>query len=177
MENNDVPYIPNLIQIGSTGRNSGKTTLAINLIQSLKSEKPVYSIKIITITGEKGICQRGGLGCGICTNFTGEFDLTEEKKIKGSKDTCRMLNAGSKKTFLLKAMEEHLLAGFWTFYQLVPQNAWVVCESNSLRKYLKPRKFIMLNNQKKAKPSAAEVMVDADLILTDETNYPMTWLN
>ena len=33
--------LPNLIQIGSTGRNSGKTTLALSLIRQLQQERPV----------------------------------------------------------------------------------------------------------------------------------------
>lgn len=158
--------LTNLIQIGSTGRNSGKTTLALELINYLRQERPVYSLKIITISGrQKGSCQRGGTGCGICTAFTGGYEWSEEHYAKGSKDTSKMLAAGSTKTFLLKALEENLAAGFRDVYQQVPEDAWLVCESNSLRKFFRPQLFIMMDNQKKAKPSAAAVMNKADLLI------------
>lgn len=156
--------LPNLIQIGSTGRNSGKTTLALSLIRQLQQERPVYSLKIITISGQqKGHCQRGGAGCGICTAFTGGYELSEEVSTVGNKDTCRMLAAGSTKTFLLKALTENLAEGFAAAYRQVPPGAWLICESNSLRHFVRPRLFIMMDNQKKAKPSAAAVLSKADL--------------
>ena len=51
--------IPNMIQIGSTGRNSGKTTLAEALIKQYQEVYPIYGLKIITISGQRGVCQRG----------------------------------------------------------------------------------------------------------------------
>lgn len=166
------PYLPRVIQIGSTGRNSGKTTLALELIRHLRQERPVYSLKIITIKPQqKGHCQRGGLGCGICTAFIGGYEWQEETVTKGSKDTCQMLAAGSTKTFLLKAVEEQLAAGFAEIYRQLPPEAWLICESNTLRKVVRPQLFVMMDNQKKAKPSAAAVFQQADVVLQKATDF------
>ena len=72
--------VPNMIQIGSTGRNSGKTTLAEALIKQYQEVYPIYGLKIITISGQRGVCQRGTKGCGICTSITAGFVI----KINGT---------------------------------------------------------------------------------------------
>ncbi|MDM8213363.1 hypothetical protein QUW13_05690 [Enterococcus hirae] len=159
--------VPQMIQIGSTGRNSGKTTVARQLIKRFKAEYPIYAVKIITITGARGKCQRGGEGCGICTSISDGFDLTEETK-RGTKDTMELLKAGAEKVYLLKAFEDHLLDGFLAFMKQVPKNALIICESNSLRELIVPGVFVMMNNQKKRiKPTAAKVFDLADVYLED----------
>lgn len=161
-------YFPQMIQIGSTGRNSGKTMVAKALIQRFKGQEPIYALKIITITGQRGKCQRGGVGCGICTSIEDGFELIEETNSLGSKDTMALLRAGSQKVFLLKAFEAHLLEGFKAFLAQVPADAGIICESNSLREYIQPGLFIMMDNQKRRqKPTAAAVYDQADLILSD----------
>ena len=45
----DLVSIENMILIGSTGRNSGKTTLASALINKFKSDIKVIALKITTI--------------------------------------------------------------------------------------------------------------------------------
>lgn len=93
--------IPNMIQIGSTGRNSGKTTLAEALIKQYQEVYPIYGLKIITISGQRGVCQRGTKGCGICTSITAGYELVEEQETIGNKDTMKLLAAGCQKVFLL----------------------------------------------------------------------------
>ncbi|NSN12823.1 hypothetical protein HRE23_18415, partial [Enterococcus faecalis] len=77
--------VPNMIQIGSTGRNSGKTTLAEALIKQYQEVYPIYGLKIITISGQRGVCQRGTKGCGICTSITAGYELVEEQETIGNK--------------------------------------------------------------------------------------------
>ncbi|MFD1672393.1 hypothetical protein ACFQ5M_09810 [Agrilactobacillus yilanensis] len=161
-------HLPQMIQIGSTGRNSGKTMVARALIQRFKGTQPIYALKVITITGQRGQCQRGGVGCGICTSIDDGFELIEETNTLGAKDTMMLLQAGSTKVFLLKAFEDHLLDGFKAFVDQVPADGLIICESNSLREYIQPGLFIMMDNQKRRqKPTAAAVYQKADLILSD----------
>jgi hypothetical protein len=157
--------IAGLIQIGSTGRNSGKTTIAKALISKYKKEFTIYGLKIITISGARGACQRGAVGCGICTSIDEGYELIEERNQRGSKDTMQFLQAGCEKVYLLKAFQEHLLAGFQAFLALVPEDVLIVCESNSLREVVEPAYFIMMDNQKGMKKTAAKVIDRADLIL------------
>jgi hypothetical protein len=158
-------FVSSLVQIGSTGRNSGKTTIAKALIRKYNQEFTIYGLKIITISGARGACQRGAVGCGICTSIDEGYELIEEKNRCGNKDTMQLLQAGCKKVYLLKAFQEHLLAGFQAFLALVPQDTLIVCESNSLREVVKPAYFIMMDNQKGMKKTAAKVIDRADLIL------------
>lgn len=164
-------YFPQMIQIGSTGRNSGKTMVAQTLIQRFKGQQAIYALKIITITGQRGKCQRGGVGCGICTSIDDGFELIEETNTLGMKDTMVLLRAGAQKVFLLKAFEDHLLDGFKAFLEKVPAGAGIICESNSLREYIQPGLFIMMDNQKRRqKPTAAKVYDASDVILKDEAD-------
>lgn len=157
--------IPNMIQIGSTGRNSGKTMIAKQLITENHQRFAIYGLKIITISGARGKCQRGEAGCGICTSIDEGYELIEESNSGGSKDTMQLLKAGCKKVYLLKVFHDHLLEGFLTFLQFVPRDTLIVCESNSIREVVKPGLFVMMNNQKSIKKSAAKVIGFADIIL------------
>lgn len=157
---------PQLIEIGSTGRNSGKTFFAKDLVERYKDSHEVVALKIITIRGAKGVCQRGGTGCGICTSIDDGFELIEETNARGKKDTMELLRAGADKVFLLKAFEDSLLDGFERFLEEIGPDTMVICESNSLRKYLEPGQFVMIHNQKRGmKKSAAEVYELADVVI------------
>lgn len=157
--------VNNMIQIGSTGRNSGKTTIAKKIITTNHHRFSIYGLKIITISGARGKCQRGETGCGICTSISENYELTEETNCEGSKDTMQLLKAGCKKVYLLKSFNECLLEGFLTFLQFVPKNSLIICESNSIRNVIKPSLFLMMNNQKSMKETAAKVIAQADIIL------------
>ncbi|MGX7136792.1 hypothetical protein ACWOCD_02855 [Enterococcus silesiacus] len=162
---------PDMIQIGSTGRNSGKTTLAKELIAANYRHFSIYGLKVITISGARGKCQRGETGCGICTSIDEGYELIEEKNCSGSKDTMQLLRAGCKKVYLLKVFHDHLLEGFLTFLQYVPRDTLIICESNSIREVVKPGLFIMMGNQKSIKKTAATVIEQADIIL-DQPKLP-----
>ncbi|MGC3062355.1 hypothetical protein ACPTFZ_15180, partial [Enterococcus faecalis] len=72
--------VPNMIQIGSTGRNSGKTSLAEAHIKQYQVVYPIYGLKIITISAQRGVCQPGTKGCGICTTISARYQLVEEQE-------------------------------------------------------------------------------------------------
>ena len=83
--------IEQMVLIGSTGRNSGKTTLAVELIKKYKDKFPVIALKITTIHNKDRKCHRGGDGCGACTNMKGNFELLEESGKDKNKDTSLLL--------------------------------------------------------------------------------------
>lgn len=166
-------YVPQLLQIGSTGRNSGKTTVALKLIQRFKAHYPIIGVKIITIKGARGQCQRGGVGCGICTSIDGGYAIDEEHKT-GSKDTMKMLRAGCQRSFLLRTFTDDLLTGFREILTQIPQNSLLICESNTLRTQLKPGLFLMMDNQtSRPKVTAQQVYDQADLILDDAASFEL----
>lgn len=164
--------VPQMILIGSSGRNSGKTTLACNIIQELKGSYPIYGLKIISIDEGKGKCQRGEEGCGICTSIKSEFELVAEEEFRSQKDTSLMLLSGAEKVFLLKALKTHLLEGFEAFLKELPENTLVICESNTIRNFVVPGVFLFVqNSQDKAmKPSAKKVVEFADMMVSQSKN-------
>ncbi|WP_010236026.1 hypothetical protein [Clostridium arbusti] len=159
--------IPQMILIGSSGRNSGKTTLAVKLIEKWKDKFPVIALKITTIEKKDGKCPRGGKGCGVCTNIQENFQLIEEKNMSSNKDTSLLLSSGAEKVYWLKVLRTHISEGIESFLSIIPEDSLIICESNSLRKIVKPEVFIMLKNTKDSsiKKSAEEVMDKADLIV------------
>lgn len=166
--------VPQLIQIGSSGRNSGKTTLAVRLINQWKEVLPIIGIKIVTIQQKNGKCPRGGAGCGTCTNITGDYELTREDGLISQKDTSLMLQAGCKEVYFLRAMKTHLPEAFRLFLRNIPENHLIICESNTLRKHVEPGLFVFLHNTSgQIKPAAQEVMEMADITLKDREVFPM----
>jgi len=157
--------VPQLLEIGATGRNSGKTFFAKDIIARYKDEHKIVALKIITIRGKRGVCQRGEEGCGICTSINEGYELIEEKNARGKKDTMEMLKSGCDRVFMLKAFEDSLVDGFKAFLEEVGNDSMIICESNSLRKYIQPGQFVMINNQRGIKKSAKEVIEMADFVV------------
>lgn len=158
--------IPNMIMIGSTARNSGKTTLAVSIIEKYKNAVPVYGIKITTIAEKHGKCIHGGEGCGVCTNFDDDFDITEELSNTNNKDTSVLLAGGAEKVYWLKTLASHISVGIEAVMARIPEKALIICESNSLRKVVEPGVFVMVKNTEDSqiKKSAAEVVDQADIV-------------
>ncbi|MDF2999935.1 MAG: hypothetical protein K0Q48_54 [Bacillota bacterium] len=160
-------YIKNMILVGATGQNSGKTTFATELIQRWNQEIPILALKITTVNQKHAHCVRGGAGCGACSSPCGEFELTEETDLASGKDTSLLLAAGAHRVYWLKCMKDHLGEAIRQFLSTIPEDALILCESNSLRNVVRPGLFVMLQNSKdsRIKPSAEEVLPKADLMI------------
>ncbi len=158
---------PNYIIIGSTGRNTGKTEFACRLIEKYSKNNLVIGVKIVSIDKSEGNCPRGGKGCGVCHSLEGKFEISEETIINPSKDTSRMLGAGAQKVFFLRVDKDYLQLGLEALVDLIPSNALVVIESNSIRKVLEPGLFIVIKNltDRTVKESCAEVIHFASKIV------------
>lgn len=159
--------IPQMLLIGSSGRNSGKTTLAIALIQKWKCKFPIIALKVTTIQEKNGKCPRGGEGCGVCSNIKGNFEILEEINRDGNKDTSHLLASGAEKVYWLKTLKTHSYEGIMAFMTNFSGDSLIICESNSLRKVVRPGTFIMIDNPTNAimKKSASEVIRKADMII------------
>ncbi|QAA34853.1 hypothetical protein [Clostridium manihotivorum] len=170
--NKDLISIEQMLMIGSTGRNSGKTTLASALINKFKSDIKVIALKVTTIEHKNGKCQRGGEGCGVCTNLKENFELIEEVDCNRNKDTSLLLSAGADKVYWLKCLKGHLEEGINYFMSKVPSDALIICESNSLRNVVIPGYFVMIKNTEinSFKESASKVIDMADFIIENDFN-------
>ncbi len=142
-ESTGLRRVPQMVMIGSFGRNSGKTTLAAALVERWSARWPVYGLKVVSVDEDGGECPHGAAGCGLCTAFEGDFALEEELGGAPGKDTARLLRAGAKRVFLLKSKRSALPRAIEEFLRQMPQDGPVVCESNSLRGYVRPGVFLM----------------------------------
>jgi hypothetical protein len=157
-----------MVLIGATGRNSGKTTLALQIIHAFKDTLPVVAFKLITIRNQGDICPRGGQGCGICQGLKGSFDITLETGT-GTKDTMLLKKAGANQVYLIRAYKENLREALEEALKLLPKDSLILCESNSVRLVAEPALFVMIQSTSSSiKPTAEAVMEYADVILPQD---------
>ena len=168
--NNELLTLDRMVMIGAAGRNCGKTSLALALIKAWRGRFPMIALKVTTIHDAGGSCVRGHAGCGTCTRIKGSFDLVEETEEQGDKDTRKLLASGVGRVFWLRCHKEHLAEGIKYFLSRVPEDAVIICESNSLREVVKPGRFIMLKNPEdtSVKTSAVAVMDLADDVVEND---------
>ncbi|MBT3294287.1 MAG: molybdenum cofactor guanylyltransferase [Verrucomicrobia bacterium] len=163
---------PNMLLIGSTGRNIGKTELACSIVRRLRPEQPVGAVKITVIREEDGRCPRGGEGCGACTSLEGDYDLMQETNRDGVKDTSRLLLAGADPAFWLRVRASHMKEGLDRLYTNIDPHTPLVCESNSIRNAVAPGLFLMVQDSRSSacKPTARAVahLVDRTIISDGE---------
>ncbi|GMO53823.1 MAG: hypothetical protein Ta2G_12380 [Termitinemataceae bacterium] len=167
---------PNMILIGSSARNSGKTFLACALIRRLKAlnEEPVIALKITCAEGSGKACPRGGAGCGACS-IDGDYCLSEEKRAPSSvKDTQQLLASGADKVFWLRCLREKLESAYASFLEELQSKSGckttIICESNTLRTIVRPAVFVMImDDDNGIKKSAQAVAQKADVTL--HTNF------
>ena len=78
-----------------------------------------------------------------------------------------MLKAGAKQVYLLLVDRNSLEKGINAVLRIIPDNAWIVIESNSIRKVIEPGLFIVIKNlmNHSVKNSCAEVIEFADKII------------
>ncbi|RKY11389.1 MAG: hypothetical protein DRP65_04400 [Planctomycetota bacterium] len=153
-----------MLMVGSLGRGLGKTELACSLIKKFSPKYDIVGIKVTPVSDTESSCPRGR-GCGACSSLEGHYEITAETDGKSDKDTCRMLAAGAKRVFWLRALKAHLEEGILALVDVVGNDAISVCESNSLRQVAEPGLFIMVKGDEDQEPksSAVEVAGLADL--------------
>lgn len=165
---------PEFIVLGSTGRNTGKTEFATRLINRFSKQIKVYGLKVTSIDRDEGFCPRGPESCGVCASLTTDFEIIDESLTNTGKDTARMLNAGAQKVYWLKVDKNYLEKGIKALIEMLPDDAMIVSESNSLRKVLEPGLFIVIKNKKDRtiKESCLQVIGFADKIIEFDN---MSW--
>jgi hypothetical protein len=157
----------NILIIGSTGRNTGKTEFACRIIANHSTQKEIVGVKVIPVDKNEVKCHRGEDGCGLCDSLTGEYEIIEETKIDSVKDTSRMLKAGAKKVYLLIVNRNCLQKGINAILGITPDHTLIVIESNTIRKVIEPGLFIVIKNatNNAVKNSCADVIEFADKII------------
>jgi len=170
-------HLPGMLLLGSTGRNAGKTTFGCALIRHLAEKQPLLGIKVTVIRDRETSCPRGDEGCGVCESMKNEYILTEETLRRGEKDTEQLLLAGAINVFWLRVMERSLEEGVKVLLDRIGTDPLCVCESNSLRKAVKPGLFLMMKGAgaKSVKHTARAVIHEADRVVEfDRGRYDLS---
>jgi len=157
----------NLLIIGSTGRNAGKTEFACRIIEKHATANEIIGVKVVPVDRNEDSCHRGIETCGLCDSLTGDYQIIEEKRMDSAKDTSRMLKSGAKKAYLLLVDRNSLEKGIQAILKILPNNALIVIESNSIRKVIEPGLFIVIREFRNntVKLSCAEVIEFANKIV------------
>lgn len=153
----------NLIIVGGSHRQCGKTEIASNIIKRLSKKGAVICLKIS--------CHDVNESRDTKADFMiDDYWLVKEEPSEGTKSTDKMYIAGARVVYRLIVTRENLEEGFETFIDTVGDNHMIVCESNSLREIAKPALFVFINlkTEEKEKNSSARVKQFADIIIEND---------
>lgn len=157
--------LPNFLVIGAYTRNAGKTAFSRKIISSFPGK--LIALKITVISKESRGCAHGGEGCGVCSSLDSDFIITEEKDSEGIKDTSQLLAEGAQKVFWLRVRDDAVKEGLKALLERFDSSMPVLCESNSIVKYIDPGLYIQLKakDRRGIKKSASALKDQADFIL------------
>jgi hypothetical protein len=130
--------INNLLIIAGTGNKAGKTSMACRII----ADYPKLEFTTIKITPHFHDITEGLL----LIEEDKSYSIYEETNRNGTKDTSRMLNAGSKKVYFAKVRDDNPIIAFNKIMERVPIDTPVICESPSLRNFVEPGAFIIMTS-------------------------------
>jgi len=133
-----LPIMPQVLIIGGTGRNSGKTTLGCKIIKQFK-EVGLTAIKISPHFHEPG----NGL-VPVVTNC--EYHIFRETSHEGIKDSSRMLLAGALESYYIQTHDFTSGAAMDCLLRKIKPLTPVICESPCIRRFIKPGVFILADN-------------------------------
>jgi len=160
--------IPGMLMVGARCKADGKTAFICRLIEQFRSQTDIVGVKISSVDSFNASHhpEVGDGGKGGRPSFP--YRITNQKDRLGHTDTARMLNAGAREVLWLEALNEYLERGINELASRLGNQTVTVCESNRARRFIKPDAFVMITGpQERAwKPSAREVMRDAERIIT-----------
>jgi len=157
--------LSNLLLIGGTGRNVGKTALACQLIEKFSKSELVCSIKISphfhSLSTDCEIVEQNE-----------NYIITIEKDFLSNKDSARMLQAGAHKVFYIQTFDNFLQEAFLKVVSQIGKNNLIICESGGLINQIKPALFVACAspNKNEHKPVSTIFQNLCDLWLVFENN-------
>ncbi len=158
------PY-PNVLVVGGTGRNSGKTSFLCRLIEKYRGILPITGLKVSAIYptekkfhGFHPFCPEEGI------------QIFRETNAGGEKDTSRMLLSGAREVWFVSAADDKLEEALGKFLNIVGRETIMICESNSLAGIIQPGLFVMIKRNEHApfKPRVLELEKYADMVVNYE---------
>jgi molybdopterin-guanine dinucleotide biosynthesis protein len=159
-----------LVMVGGHTRNIGKTSVVAGLIRALPEMR--WTAVKITQFGH-GVCSVNGAACD-CAVTEHQFSITEEREKDSGTDTARFLAAGARRSLWVRTKQGELFTALEPFKQKIASDAFVIVESNSLRRFIKPTLYLQVIDPTNAdfKASAQQFfdLADAYLFVTQPDN-------
>lgn len=162
-----------MVMVGGHTRNIGKTSVVEGIIRGLPEMR--WTAVKITQFGH-GVCSTSGELCD-CAVAEHAFAITTERQRDSGTDTARFLAAGARRALWVRAGQGELLAALPSLREAIANDAHVIIESNSLRRFIKPTIFLQVIDPASAdfKDSARQFfdMADAYLLLNRAGGGPV----
>jgi hypothetical protein len=167
---------PDLLVVGGTGRNCGKTELACRLVARHARSTPVVGLKVTTVDRGDGPCPHGGDGCGACSSLDAPWVVSRELDRGSPKDTSRLLASGACRVYWLRVLRSELADGAADLLNRLPSGWLGVGESSSLVSVVEPGLFLLVRaaGSTGAKPSARAAAHLADgVVVSDGCSFDL----
>ena len=167
-----VSYFPNLLLLCGSGRDTGKTYLACNIINHWKKQGPVVAMKIsmhkhMHTSGMELLLEKPG------------YSIWKEHTIS-KKDSGRFLEAGAKTVLYIETDDLHLHDAFLGSLIFIGKASMIVCESGGLAKIIRPGLILFvqpdgkeIDENKKPLRAMADKVIHTDC---EEIHRPDTFL-
>ena len=136
---------PNMLLVGSTARNTGKTTFCLAFLEKWGKSFDIVAVKVSTVAKEGALCHHGDFGCGACSSFSGKYEISVETDPTGKKDTNLLLNAGASKVFWIRTLKSSALEAFESIMGKLPESSIILCESNVLFEFITPGLAVLMH--------------------------------
>jgi hypothetical protein len=148
------------VVVGGHSRNIGKTSVVAGIIRGLP-ELGWTAVKV-TQFGH-GVCTVDGKACH-CSLEESCFGIEEERDSSWRTDTSRFLAAGARRSLWVRTRQGLLHEAMPSLTKLIENEAYVIVESNSILRFLRPDLYLMVLDYATAdfKASAKEYFDRAD---------------
>jgi hypothetical protein len=167
-----------LVMIGGHTRNIGKTSVVEGIIRATADLN--WTAVKVTQFGH-GICTGDCESCS-CADNLDQFSITEEIDHDSGSDTARFLAAGARRSLWIRTKQGELYKALPSFKREIDDDHFVIVESNSLRRFVKPDVYLQVLDPSKTdfKLSARQFfdLSDAYVLVagTDQLSAPGTGL-
>lgn len=163
----NLPVYNQLIIIGGSGRNVGKTTLATSIITKISPSIPVIGLKVSTFKSgdEKFHGNHSSL-------LPDTYRINIETGANPLKDTAKMIFAGAKNAYFIETTDSKVFQAYNEFLNsYYTPGLPIVCESQSLRKHVKPGLFILIIDSANSKKFSEDYINLADYVCYSESSH------
>lgn len=153
--------LPNILLIGGTGQNCGKTSFACSLIKQTSRLYTVIAIKSSPHFTNGSLKTEYYFRSEHCS-------LIREYELSTGKDTARMLEAGAAEVYFLNSEKGYENLAIEAIMKLAGRNLPIIAEAGTLIHLIKPGLFVVMNSDinTEIKPQGIEYLNLANKVIS-----------